>query len=99
MSMLAGDRLYDKQELADWLGVPVGWVRDAIARRVIPITWVGRHARFSPEDRAAIIAAGHEAPAPAAGARAVRAARTPVPRRVDDASVVPFQPRPARRSA
>jgi len=97
--MTAPDRLYDKQELADWLGVPVGWVRDAIARRVIPITWVGRHARFSPEDRAEIVAAGHENPTPATGGRAVRAARTPVPRRADDASVVSFQPRPARRSA
>src|SRR6185295_1295779 len=75
--MTAPDRLYDKQELADWLGVPVGWVRDAIARRVIPITWVGRHARFSPEDRAEIVAAGHENPTPATGGRAVRAARTP----------------------
>jgi hypothetical protein len=97
---MSDDRLFDKQELANWLGVPVGWVRDAINRRVIPITWIGRHARFSAEDRAAIVAAGHEAPAPALGARAVRAARNPITRRaVDGGELVPFQPRPSRRSA
>jgi excisionase family DNA binding protein len=60
---MSDDRLYTKDELAEWLGVPPSWVRDAITARSIPITWVGKHARFSPEDRAAIVAKGREAPA------------------------------------
>lgn len=52
--------LMNKAELAVWLGVPPTWVRNAITARSIPITWVGRHARFSEADREAIVAAGHE---------------------------------------
>lgn len=69
MTAPADDRLYDKAELAEWLGVPVSWVRDAITARTMrvgdrvvpfPITWIGRHARFSEDDRKAILAAGKE---------------------------------------
>lgn len=52
--------LMTKEQLAAWLGVPPSFVRDAITARRIPITWVGKHARFSEADRAAIVAAGHE---------------------------------------
>lgn len=52
------DALMNKQQLADRLGVPVGWVTKAITARSIPITWVGRHARFSEEDFADIKAMG-----------------------------------------
>lgn len=69
MTTPSEDRLMDKVELAAWLGVPVTWVRDAITRRAIPITWIGRHARFSAADRAAIVAAGREAPSTAARQR------------------------------
>lgn len=55
--------LLDIAGLAVHLGVPRTWVRDAVTARSIPITWIGRHARFSAEDVAAIIAAGHEPPA------------------------------------
>lgn len=52
--------LMNKTELAEWLGVSPTWVRNAITARSIPITWVGRHARFSEADRAAIVAAGSQ---------------------------------------
>lgn len=52
--------LMDKSQLAAWLGVPESWVRNAITAREIPITWIGRHARFGAADRAAIVAAGSE---------------------------------------
>ena len=60
MTAPADDRLMDKAELAWWLGVPESWVRDAITARRIPITWIGKHARFSSDDRKAIVAAGKE---------------------------------------
>lgn len=55
--------LLDKHGLAEVLNVPVGWVEKAITARSIPITWVGKHARFDPDDVAEIIAAGKERPA------------------------------------
>lgn len=55
--------LMNKEQLADWLGVPVGWVAEAITKRSIPITWIGKHARFDEDDRKAIVAAGKETPA------------------------------------
>lgn len=99
MTGQAEDRLYTKAELAAWLGVTESWVRDAITARRIPITWVGRHARFSPENRAAIVAAGRE-PAPHMATQAVKAAPVvPMPRRAKSGAVATFQPRPSRRSA
>lgn len=88
--MTADDRLFNKDELAEWLGVPPSWVRDKITARSIPITWVGRHARFSAADRAAIVAAGHEPPA--------RARVFPMPRRVNAAAVA-TPTRASRRTA
>lgn len=72
------DRLFDKDELADWLGVRPSWVRNAITARSIPITWVGRHPRFSADDRAAIVAAGHEPPAKVVALRPRRASAAAV---------------------
>lgn len=71
--------LLDIAGLAEVLNVPVGWVEKAVTARSIPITWIGKHARFSAEDVAAIIAAGKEWPA-----------EVPVALRL-----VPGQPRPA----
>lgn len=58
---MTDEPLMDRAQLAAWLGVPESWVKDAITFRRIPITWIGRHARFSAADRAAIVAAGSEA--------------------------------------
>lgn len=60
--------LMTKEQLADRLGVPASWVRDAITARRIPITWIGRHARFSEANYEAICAAGHEDPVKAPSA-------------------------------
>ena len=54
--------LADQEQLAARLKVSPYWVRDAVTARRIPITWVGRHARFSEADYQAIVAAGHEEP-------------------------------------
>jgi hypothetical protein len=53
--------LKDKYQLAAHLGVKVGWVTRRITARTIPVTWIGRHARFSEEDIAEIKAQGKEA--------------------------------------
>jgi len=45
--------LLDKRRLADLLGVSVSWVEKATAARAIPITWVGRYARYDQDDIAA----------------------------------------------
>lgn len=81
---MTDEPLMDKAQLADYLGVPVSWVRDAITARRIPFTRIGRHARFTAEHRAAIVAAGEEP--------AVNAMR-PSPASV----VVPFAPRRRQR--
>lgn len=73
------DPLLDIPGLAKVLNVPVGWVEKAVTARSIPITWIGKHARFSTDDVAAIVAAGKEQPA-----------EVPVGLRL-----VPGQPRPA----
>jgi len=64
--------LLDIDGLAALLCVPRSWVRDAVTARTIPITWIGRHARFSADDVAEIIAAGRERPATAAPIAPVR---------------------------
>jgi excisionase family DNA binding protein len=53
-------KLLDINGLAEHLGVPRTWVRDMVTARQIPVTWIGRHARFSEEDVAQIVAAGKQ---------------------------------------
>ncbi|WP_431895794.1 helix-turn-helix domain-containing protein [Micromonospora haikouensis] len=57
--------LMNKEQLAAALGVEVSWVRDAITARILPITWVGRHARFDEDDVAEWLAEHKERPAAA----------------------------------
>jgi excisionase family DNA binding protein len=64
--------LKDKYQLAAYLGVKVGWVTRRITARTIPITWIGRHARFSAEDVAEIEAQGKEPAVPATRLAVVR---------------------------
>jgi len=45
--------LLDKRGLAELLGVSVSWVEKATAAREVPITWVGRYARYDQDDIAA----------------------------------------------
>lgn len=54
------DPLRNIDQLAELLGVPRTWVRDKVAARAIPFTFVGRHVRFTDDDVAAIIAAGKQ---------------------------------------
>lgn len=54
--------LMDKDALAEYLDVTVTWVRDAITARDLPITWVGKHARFDPVDIDAWLAGNKEWP-------------------------------------
>lgn len=56
--------LMDKHALADLLGVPVGWVEKATAARELPITWIGRHARYDPADIEAWLDGHKELPSP-----------------------------------
>lgn len=42
--------LMDKQQLADYLVVPIGWVEQATKARALPIVKVGKHIRFDPAD-------------------------------------------------
>lgn len=44
------EKWLNKEQLAEVLGVPVSWVRNAITARSIPHRRVGRHVRFAPED-------------------------------------------------
>lgn len=55
--------LMDKRALAEFLNVPVGWVERATAARDLPITWVGKHARYDHDDIAAWLADNKEQPA------------------------------------
>lgn len=48
-------RLLDKEQLAELLEVPVGWVTKAVTARLIPHTRVGKHVRFSETDVAEIV--------------------------------------------
>lgn len=64
--------LLDMQALADYLGVPRTWVRDKVAVRAIPYTKVGKHVRFTPAHRDAIVSVGEQLAltGPLAGRRA-----------------------------
>lgn len=46
--------------LAEYLGLPFGWVREKVAKREIPFRRLGKHVRFSPDDVAAILADAEE---------------------------------------
>lgn len=54
--------LVDIDGAAAWLGVPRSWVRDKATAREIPITWIGKHIRFSADNLRDIVAAGQEQP-------------------------------------
>jgi excisionase family DNA binding protein len=54
--------LLNKAQLAELLGVPVGWVDQATAAQTIPFTKIGKHIRFSETHVAAIVAAGEVKP-------------------------------------
>lgn len=55
--------LLDKHGLAEFLGVRVSWVEEATAARTLPITWVGRHARYDLDDIATWLRTTKEYPA------------------------------------
>jgi excisionase family DNA binding protein len=55
-------RLWSAQQAAGYLGVPVGWVRDAARRNRLPHLRVGKHLRFLQADLDAWIA-GQRVPA------------------------------------
>ncbi|KXK63397.1 hypothetical protein AWW66_03525 [Micromonospora rosaria] len=57
------DPLLDKHGLARFLGVRVSWVEEATAARTLPITWVGRHARYDLRDIDAWLGTTKEYPA------------------------------------
>ncbi|MEU5721564.1 helix-turn-helix domain-containing protein [Micromonospora sp. NPDC047738] len=56
------NKMMDKAQLAEMLGVPVSWVTKAITARTLPITWVGRYARFDPDDIKAWLASNKSMP-------------------------------------
>ncbi len=43
------DRLLDAHEVAEWLGVPVSWVRESTRSGAMPCVRLGRHVRFEAE--------------------------------------------------
>jgi excisionase family DNA binding protein len=49
-------RLLDAREVAEWLGVPVSWVRESARSGAIPCVRLGRYLRFDLEDVEAWIA-------------------------------------------
>ena len=56
------NRLLDQRELAEYLGVSFETVRSWVKRGLVPITRLpgGRQVRFTPEQVAAIVAAGEQ---------------------------------------
>ena len=40
------DRLLDAREVAEWLGVPVSWVRESTRSGAMPCVRLGRYVRF-----------------------------------------------------
>jgi excisionase family DNA binding protein len=55
--------LLDKNGLAELLNVKVSWVEEATAARSLPITWVGKHARYDRADITTWLAEKKERPA------------------------------------
>jgi excisionase family DNA binding protein len=49
--------LYTVEEAAELLRVPQSWLRRRAAARAVPVTFLGRHLRFSAANLAAIVAA------------------------------------------
>lgn len=49
------DALVTVAEAAEWLGVKVSWVADAVRRRELPHVRVGKHVRIRPEDLRAYV--------------------------------------------
>jgi excisionase family DNA binding protein len=44
------DRLLDANEVAEWLGVPVSWVRESTRTGAMPAIPLGRYWRYDRED-------------------------------------------------
>ena len=40
------DRLLDAREVAEWLGVPVSWVRESTRSGAMPTVELGRYRRY-----------------------------------------------------
>lgn len=53
-------RLWDAEQAAGYLGMRVGWVREAVRRGRLPHVRAGKHFRFLREDLDAWIAAQRE---------------------------------------
>lgn len=64
MTAASKGALLDAHGLAERLNVPFTWVRDKITARAIPITWIGRHARFTEADVDALLAIGQSTTPP-----------------------------------
>ena len=47
------ERLLDAHEVAEWLGVPVSWVRESTRSGAMPCVELGRYRRYVREDVAA----------------------------------------------
>ncbi|WP_025620714.1 helix-turn-helix domain-containing protein [Salinispora cortesiana] len=82
--------LIDKHELAELLRVEVSWVEKATTARTVPITWVGKHARFDLDDLEAWLKGNKEYPDAAPVLKMIAAARKPAP----SPSRPPKAPRP-----
>jgi excisionase family DNA binding protein len=44
------ERLLDAREVADWLGVPVSWVRESTRSGAMPCVELGRYRRYMRSD-------------------------------------------------
>jgi excisionase family DNA binding protein len=44
------DRLLDAREVAEWLGVPVSWVRESTRSGAMPCVELGRYRRYGGGD-------------------------------------------------
>ena len=47
---MSEDRLVNAQWVADFLGVPLSWVRDATREERLPYVPLGRYRRYDPAD-------------------------------------------------
>ncbi|MFI6161703.1 helix-turn-helix domain-containing protein [Micromonospora haikouensis] len=86
--------LLDKNGLAELLNVEVTWVEKATAARTIPITWVGRYARYDLDDIAAWLDSCKEQPeaVPALGIVGSKKPNTPAPSKPPRAPKPPAGP-------
>jgi excisionase family DNA binding protein len=44
------ERLLDAREVAEWLGVPVSWVRESTRSGAMPCVELGRYRRYARDD-------------------------------------------------